>query len=466
MKSLSKDIRFWILLLVLIRLVGVTNPPLENSHSWRQTTVTMVARNYYETDPNILYPRIDIGGDLTGITGMEFPVLNYLIYILSLVFGYGHWYGRLINLLVSSLGCWYFYLLLRRFFSERISFYSTLMLLVSIWFAYSRKIMPDTFSMSLVIIGMYYGVNYLYENGNRVKNVLLYVVLTMAGVLSKLPSGYILVVFLLPLIDKEVMFKRKALFCAVSAVICMPVAWWYLLWVPHLVSTYGFEHFFMGKGFAEGCSEVMANFGDALKHFYSDALKFIGFGVFLLGLVMCFVRRNKLALYIFGLSFVAFCIVILKSGWTFTHHEYYIIPFVPPMALIGGCGLAAITNTKLRVVLMVAVAMEGILNQHCHFVIREPRKPLLQLESDLDRFTCRDDLIVINSGENPTAMYFAHRKGWVAGNDQLSDTNYLNDLRKHGCKCVVVMKRALGENVDMQLPLLLDNENYAIYHLE
>ena len=203
MKSLSKDIRFWILLFVLIRLVGVTNPPLENSHSWRQTTVTMVARNYYETDPNILYPRIDIGGDLTGITGMEFPVLNYLIYILSLVFGYGHWYGRLINLLVSSLGCWYFYLLLRRFFSERISFYSTLMLLVSIWFAYSRKIMPDTFSMSLVIIGMYYGVNYLYENGNRVKNVLLYVVLTMAGVLSKLPSGYILVVFLLPLIDRK-----------------------------------------------------------------------------------------------------------------------------------------------------------------------------------------------------------------------------------------------------------------------
>ena len=136
----------WMIVLFgLVRLYGITNPPLEVSHAWRQTTVTMVARNFYEVDPNILYPRIDISEDLTGITGMEFPLLNYLIFLMSEVFGYAHWYGRLINLIVSSLGCWFFYRLLRKYFDEVISFSSTFILLVSLWFCYSRKIMPDTF---------------------------------------------------------------------------------------------------------------------------------------------------------------------------------------------------------------------------------------------------------------------------------------------------------------------------------
>ena len=95
-KFLLKDIRFWIFIFFIIRLIGITNPPLEVSHNWRQTTVTMVARNFLEIDNNIFYPRIDIAGEKTGITGMEFPILNYLIYLVSEVFGYEHWYGCLL----------------------------------------------------------------------------------------------------------------------------------------------------------------------------------------------------------------------------------------------------------------------------------------------------------------------------------------------------------------------------------
>lgn len=84
-KEIIKDIRFWILLLFIVRLIGISNPPLEVGHNWRQTTVTMVSRNFLEIDNNILYPRIDIAGEKTGITGMEFPLLNYTIYIVSKV---------------------------------------------------------------------------------------------------------------------------------------------------------------------------------------------------------------------------------------------------------------------------------------------------------------------------------------------------------------------------------------------
>ena len=108
-KNTFLNIKFWIIAFFILRLFHITNPPLEVSHNWRQTTVTMVARNFEEVNNNIFYPRLDIDGDKAGVTGMEFPVFNYLIYLMSLLFGYEHWYGRLINLIVSSFGIYFFY---------------------------------------------------------------------------------------------------------------------------------------------------------------------------------------------------------------------------------------------------------------------------------------------------------------------------------------------------------------------
>ena len=192
------DIRIWIVLFFCIRLIGITDPPLEIGHNWRQTTVTMVARNFLEVDNNIFLPRIDFAGEKTGITGMEFPFLNYLIYLIAEIFGYDHWYGRLINLTVSSLGLWYFFKLVGKYFPEKVAIYSTIVLAVSIWFQFSRKIMPDTFSMSIVIAAIYYGIQFLENHSRRNNNLslLAYFVLMGIGVLSKLPSGYLLSIFI------------------------------------------------------------------------------------------------------------------------------------------------------------------------------------------------------------------------------------------------------------------------------
>lgn len=462
---LLKDIRFWIFLFAVIRLYGITNPPLEVAHSWRQTTVTMVARNFYEVDPNILYPRIDIAEDMTGITGMEFPLLNYLVFLVSKLFGYNHWYGRLINLIVSSLGCWYFYRLLRKYFSERVAFASAFLLTVSLWFSYSRKIMPDTFSMSLIIMGVYYGTNYLESASHRFLHLLLYVLMTLMGLLSKLPSGYILVVFLLPMLDRKIQIQRKVVFVLFSVLLCVPVVWWYWYWVPYLVKEYGFWHFFMGKNMAVGARELLENWNDTLAHFYDEALKFIGFGIFLMGLIYCFIRKEKLILSILGLGFMAFFVVMLKSGFTFAHHTYYVLPFVPVMALVAGYGVVVVNKAGLRVLLLTAVVLENVLNQKQDFTIHENRESVVRLEEILDGFSQPSDLIVINSGEEPTPMYFAHRKGWVAYNEQLSDASFIDDIRQRGCQYVVVLKRAFGSCMTMDLAVVFDSDDYTIYSL-
>lgn len=467
LKELISDIRFWIFLFFLIRLYGITLPPLEVAHNWRQTTVTMVARNFIEVDNNIFYPRIDIAGEKTGITGMEFPLLNYLIYLVSLLFGYEHWYGRLINLIVSSFGIFFFFKVVKKYFDHRIAFSSTMVLLVSIWFSYSRKIMPDTFAMSFIITGIYYGSNYLDKElkSKGLKDLLLYSLLILAGILSKLPSAYLLIVLIIPLAGKHIGIKRKIIFLVSNLVIAIPISIWYFYWVPYLVEYYGFWHFFMGKSLLQGLNEIAENITQSLQKFYDVALKFIGFAMFLLGLVYTFIKKEKLLQNILLLSFLGFLVIILKAGFNFPHHTYYIIPFVPVMSLVAGYGLSQIKNQKIFIIILIAICSEGILNQQHDFRIRDREKPILNLEKDFDTFSEKEDLILINSGQFPTPMYFAHRKGWVDYNEKILDKNYIKSLQEKGLKYIIILKKTFGTEVKLDYEIILDNEDYCIYKI-
>lgn len=464
-QAFFKDIRFWIIFFFIIRLYGITNPPLEVAHNWRQTTVTMVARNFYETSPDILYPRVDFAGDKSGITGMEFPVLNYLIYLVSLVFGYSHWYGRIINLIISSIGVLFFYKIINKYFDKNVAFYSSIVLLSSIWFAYSRKIMPDTFSMSLTLIGFYFGTNYLDTKSKRFYNLILYFIFTLIGIISKLPSGYILILFLLFFVDKNISLTSKILFSATTILLIVPIVLWYFYWVPYLVYIYGFWHFFMGKEMSQGLNEICHNMNDTLAHFYDSALKYIGFSIFVFGLCIGFLQKNKMLLFIFLFSFLAFLIVIFKAGFTFSHHAYYIIPFVPIMALVCGYGLTKIVHQKIILIVITAIMLEGILNQQHEFFLKDKEIAIASLEKILDKFSNRKDLIVINSNDNPTPMYFSHHKGWLASNAQIVDENFMSAIKERGCKYVIILKQYLGTKVNLRYELVYNNEHYSIYKL-
>jgi 4-amino-4-deoxy-L-arabinose transferase-like glycosyltransferase len=464
--TIVKDIRFWIAFFFVIRLIGITNPPLEVGHNWRQTTVTMVARNFLEVDNNIFYPRVDFAGDKTGITGMEFPVLNYLIYATSKIFGYQHWYGRLINLTVSSFGLWFFYLLIRRFYKEEIALYSTLILSVSIWFQFSRKIMPDTFAMSIIMAGIYFGVLYLFNDKKQRKAIYLtcYFLFIMIGVLAKLPAGFLLGIMVLFLFSTTIEKQRKIGLVLVTTTALIPAFLWYFYWVPYLVNHFGFWHFFMGKDSLTGLSELFMNGHETLKKFYDTALKYVGFMVFLFGLFYAVKRKDKTLLFPFLICFLLFFVIMMKAGFTFSHHNYYIIPFVPLMALIAGYGVTCIPSRPWRIVILFAIIIEGIANQQHDFFLKEKQMSLLELESDLNEFTQPHELIAINSGDFPTPMYFAHRKGWILHNEDLKEERKLKELREKGLRCVVI----LNDNPVVLshfsfLRLVCKNSHYSIY---
>jgi hypothetical protein len=133
------------------------------------------------------------------------------------------------------------------------------------------------------------------------------------------------------------------------------------------------------------------------------------------------------------------------------------------MALFAGFGISTIKKQWLVYLFLTAIMLEGVLNQMHDFTIHKEKWPLLSIENNLDKISNRDDLIVINSGNNPTPIYFTHRKGWVKENAWLQNNNHMNDLKQHGLKYIVILKKAFGSPVALNYPIVFENEDYRVY---
>ena len=449
--KLRRPIVLWIVIFFLIRCIGITNPPLDVAHNWRQTTVTMVARNYFETGGHFFHPQIDVAGEKTGITGMEFPLLNYLIYLVSKVFGYAHWYGRLINLFISSLGIYYFYQLIKKHIHEASAFPAAMLLLGSIWFAYSRKIMPDTFAMSILIWGIYHGLNYIKQG--KLSALLFSAVGITLGILCKLPMLFAILPLGLLWFNKSIPTPRKYPFFAILAMSLGISFYYYFHWVPYLNEKFGFVHFFMGKSIQIGALEIAHNWRAVAEKYYLDALHFTGFFAWLAGLYLLWKHRTgqPVLFYSIVVATLAFGGIMLKSGTTFAIHSYYIVPFAPVMALAAGYALTFCKTQKIQHVLLFIIIAENVLNWQHDFRIKSAYAGFEKLETHLDSLgASRKDLIFVNSKEVPTTLYFAHRKGWCNHNDWIMAPGRIDSLSQLGLKWVVLAKTAFGEPLPAQ----------------
>jgi len=140
------------------------------------------------------------------------------------------------------------------------------------------------------------------------------------------------------------------------------------------------------------------------------------------------------------------------------------------MALVAGTGLSLIKEKKPVKIFILLIVLEGIGNQMHTLQIRYPLKTLETLEVCLDKAKIKpDDLIAINSiHEDPTALYFAHRKGWNFSNAELSQPEQVKFLKANNCKYIVIIKNIPSlEASDINLPYLkiFDSKDFCVYKL-
>jgi hypothetical protein len=320
------------------------------------------------------------------------------------------------------------------------------------------------FAVSIGIASLFYATEYL-ERG-RLVHLLTFFVAGLIACLSKILVAVLLTVLIFFIVDRKVQFTRKAWFTLSSLVIFAAVCTWYFYWVPYLNDTFGLEnHFFMGLSFSEGYALMMNNIEMVLKRFYDTPLKYTGSAALLISIIILIKKKNWLALASFFIPFICFTVILVKTGASIVGDQYYILTIIPAMAFLIGVGLDYISNKTIVAVFLMIISAENIGNQIHDFRIREPLASLAELENIMDSVSTRTDLIAINAGiDNPTAMYFAHRRGWVVSNEVIVEEAFQNEIKAKGCKFILIAGKLYGDPV-IDLPVVYETDDFKIYRL-
>jgi 4-amino-4-deoxy-L-arabinose transferase-like glycosyltransferase len=463
-KKIYYDYRFWLIIGLLIKVYGLWNPPLEAWHTWRQVNVLMVANNFFD-DPNIFFPKIDCNGEHSGITGMEFPLFSYCIFLFNKFIGHSYLWGRLINLVISTIGLYYFYKLVKEFVSEKQALIALILLSFSEWFMYSRKFMPDTGSLSFVIISAYFAVNYL-KGGNKNKHLFLFVFWGMIGGLMKLPSLILLAPFMLWFFfENKAPIQKKILFGLACVILMIPVSIWYFYWFGHLVNIYGLTYYLsVDNSYSQGLSLILAHPMETMRVYYKSALGISGFIIFVIGFITLLKTHKTKVWATVGITFILITILMMKSGRAFFHHDYYVLPLVPLMAFVG----SYLIQQRIKIVfgLVSIFVFEGILTQMKDLSLKEASVSYLEYEPLLNTYnTDAEAKIITNIGSNPTRLFFLNREGWVLDNERLLDT--LDYTIKHGAQYAILFKDEGGKKFkELGFKEIGDNPYFTVYELK
>ena len=352
------------------------------------------------------------------------------------------------------------------FIRKDLAFLSTLFLLFSIWLSYSRKFMPDVFSVSLVMGGMYHAWYYLQKSG-MTRHLLLFSVFCLAGLLSKIPA-FVTTALLLPaMLNRNILLSRKIKLAICGLVILVPVIWWYFKWAPYLTETYGFFYFYMGSSTIDSIMLLVQNWSDVLSVYMAHAIHYVGFALYLAGLVIALRSRNKILIRVMWTSLVLQLIFMLKGGEKFGILSYYVIPFVPFMALMAALTVRTIGKRVIRVILVLAVIAEGLANQQHDFHSYSGEDYKLRIENIADKYTNRNDLIAVNSELNPSLLYLAHRRGWAILSSDITKSDFLKNIQKKGCKLIIWDNHRAPSPVELKhFKKVAEDEDFTTYRTE
>jgi 4-amino-4-deoxy-L-arabinose transferase-like glycosyltransferase len=260
-----------------------------------------------------------------------------------------------------------------------------------------------------MFIALWFCLQYLINK----KGLLLlgYICFATLAVLSKIPAGIYFVLLIPLLFSRKISLKPKIIISIATLIPLMTTYYWYFIWNVHLSDMYG-TWYNLGMSLKDGFYDISAHVSQVLNNFYFNS--FVGFSFFILsiwGLFCSIKNKNKILLTIVSSVFAIFVVHVFKSGFFFYHHNYYIIPFVPILALLAGYGLSFIKRQALYIPILTFCIFESVINQQHDFVLPDREKYKLQLPILADQTSHLNDKIVINGNDNPQMLYLSHRKG-------------------------------------------------------
>lgn len=305
----------------------------QSVHQWAQCDRASVALNYYQEQMNFFAPRVHNLDNGTGITGLEFPLVNYAVAILYLLFGYHEWLYRLLELLIFSGGLFCVFLISKHYTGNKWMSMALALIFGSIPLLsfYTANFLPDIVSLSFLLCSWVFLIQ-----ANRFRTgkyfILTFTFLWLAALIKITSLVYIPAFACFILLNFKDIPKKKILVKLAGAtflLIGFTLPWYlYASWLSTKTHSEVFLLQFMPL---TSLTDLMSVY-DEISAVWLDRLfiKPLALFLFFFPLVFSMIPGLSRELRLFGLLIAGSVIFFMIGMWQqFRHHDYYMIMLCP-----------------------------------------------------------------------------------------------------------------------------------------
>ena len=407
-------------------------------HAWRQTETQTVIDNFVRQDFNILNPRTNDLRFPGGILRMEFPIMQWLFAAAYRISGvHGIALSRALTFLLSALSAWGMHRLARRSLGDArvagaVAWYWAFS---PVLFYYAVNPLPDNFALCTAVWSM--TCFWEWTSTGRERYLVASAALLGLAAAAKLPFVlYASFPFTWILLEaarargRSVLRPILAMGCYL--VLLLPAAAWYVWVVPT----------WKGNGIVTGAldlqgmglRDLLALAGYHLTSMLPENL--LGYAAVPVFVAGCYYgcrgwRRRGIAfsaLAVLGIGVL--CYFLFELNMIGKMHDYYMMPFLPPLALILGYGAARLWagpawGKRMVIVCLALLPLTTSLRMRTRWNEASPgfNAGLWKYRAELRAATPpAARCIVGNDLSHYLWFYHLDRQGWAFAQDEISPT--------------------------------------------
>lgn len=310
--------------------------PPSGPHQWAQCDRGSAAKLFSEESLNIFLPHTHNIANGTGITGMEFPIINWLVGILYRLFGFQEIYYRLLMFIFYAVSIFFAFKMTLQFTNNNFSHSLLAVLIFSlspVLCFYSANFIPDIASMALAIGGWYL---FLTADLKRTKPwISITILLSLASLIKITALIHLFTMAAVFVLDanfwnRELKKHLKKMVFSAVATIAFPVAWYaYAIW---LNDKYDAQVFLTEPKAAFGLNELAEVYSKmkkgVLKEYYVEEFKWVLI-VLVIVPIYFYRRAEKRLLFTTLILYIGSGVYFILMARQFPDHDYYIITLLP-----------------------------------------------------------------------------------------------------------------------------------------
>lgn len=475
MKFLKSSLFFWIttccLLIVLYWFLGfhqaLQYPPI-SIHQSAQASRASVALNYAQEGMNFFKPQVHGCRNTSGITGLEFPIINYGAAICYKVFGFHDFWFRFLMLITITLGIVYAIRTARLF--TRHAWIA--MSIAVVWFLspilvyYSPNYNPDTASLGFVMISWFYAFSYIHTK--KLSALFLWTLFLSLASLTKLVSLISVVVVFALIVLHSIRFislqlTRKQMLawivCGITVIVVTLI--WYK-YARYLTESSGNRQFSLRLHSPKSIDtfrEVWKSISwQWIPFYYSYTMYWFLLGISVISAIL-YKQVSRLLFTITLLLYlgaIAFFILMLPQ---FKDHDYYIITLLPAVFFHMLMFVTTVQKIRFRftwhivLVLLLSLGIYSSIHARKHqesryggvyYIWDNDFSPYYNLEPKLRALgiSPNDKFVSYNDWTPNNSLYLINQKGWT-----ISQANaYKMPIALQDCKYALINDTAIIDN--------------------